>query len=605
MRYLRLLFMVCCTLCAFTGCLEEEAVPGSGEGEGWLVIGGITIDLETADGAAVTRGTFEAPDASELVYILTNTAENKGEIFNGTNFPPSKKLPCGNYRLEVKYGENKMSDKPYLYTYKEFTIAEGETTTLSGLSVGLACAIIHPKLTDELLAQYKDGYTLTLTNTEPTSITVTNDKDWFVPTGDTYTLTFNGTNQVGEAHTFSVSVNQAAAKNRYTLNCTPDLPVFQLPTQLEGDAWATKIYVNKITPNEISNASESNKTGIANQMVYQISEDGTNWTNATEEDGRTVFKGLKGSTTYQLRGYFNEMVSSNTVSVTTEAEAEVPNGDFEDLVETINKKDINQGGKYSPTGKRPDYQNTCSFTIKEPHYWASVNAKTCNDAASNQMSWFIVPSTYNTTLTWKAYRSFTPSTETPDIYKNLSAQNGDNAMVVRNVGWDLNGSTPDVSRKFFGPYYNTNIPSISNRSAGKLFIGSYNYSNGVETYNEGTTFTSRPSTLLGYYKYVNDDQDSSEKGVVTVTLLNGTTVIGKGTTELSAANDYIDFSVPIIYENKSTKATTLRIMITSSNHASYNQTEETAIIKTTNVATERESVSRGATLTIDNLTFEY
>ena len=46
-------------------------------------------------------------------------------------------------------------------------------------------------------------------------------------------------------------------------------------------------------------------------------------------------------------------------------------------------------------------------------------------------------------------------------------------------------------------------------------------------------------------------------------------------------------------------------MITSSNHASYHQSEETAAIKTSVSNGQYESASRGATFTIDNLTFTY
>lgn len=106
-----------------------------------------------------------------------------------------------------------------------------------------------------------------------------------------------------------------------------------------------------------------------------------------------------------------------------------------------------------------DYQNTCSFTIQEPTGWSSVNAKTCNTSAANQMSWFVVPSTYNTTLSWSSYRSFGMSTQTPDIYKGLSAQDGNNAMVIRNVAWDANGTTPSKTGGAFNTtYYNTNVP---------------------------------------------------------------------------------------------------------------------------------------------------
>ena len=50
-------------------------------------------------------------------------------------------------------------------------------------------------------------------------------------------------------------------------------------------------------------------------------------------------------------------------------------------------------------------------------------------------------------------------------------------MVVRNVAWDENGTTPPPHYKTRGSayYYSENVPSIANRSAGKLFLGSYSY----------------------------------------------------------------------------------------------------------------------------------
>ena len=273
---------------------------------------------------------------------------------------------------------------------------------------------------------------------------------------------------------------------------------------------------------------------------------------------------------------------------------------------------MNQGGRWSPTIGNPTYQSTCSFTIQEPTGWASVNDKTCNLSAANQMSWFVSPSTYNTTLSWTGTVPGIPifgggGTDTPDIYKGLTAQSGSNAMVVRNTAWDENGTSPENHYKTrTSPYYySENVPTIANRSAGKLFLGSYSYAGGSETYNEGTGFTSRPSALKGWYKYVNDPGDPTETGVVTVTLLNGQTVIGSGTANLPAAADYTEFSVPVTYTVTNQKATSLRVMITSSNHASYTQSEETSTIKTTAYYSRYESTSRGATLTIDNLTFTY
>lgn len=98
---------------------------------------------------------------------------------------------------------------------------------------------------------------------------------------------------------------------------------------------------------------------------------------------------------------------------------------------------------------------------------------------------------------------------------------------------------------------------------------------------------------------MNDSQDTSEKGTVTVQVLNETIVIASGELELGAVGEYTKFSVPLVYSNYELKATDLHIMISSSNHTNE------ADIKTTNYVNKEECCSRGAMLTIDNLTFSY
>ena len=387
-----------------------------------------------------------------------------------------------------------------------------------------------------------------------------------------------------------------------TISIPVKTPAFTITAE-EYDIWARRATV-KLT------AEDSQYQEAVDRYAVLFANSTGQWETvaSTLSQGRRVITGLNPDTRYQLRGSCNSgqdnVNYSGDLTLRTESAAAVPNGDFEEIAQTISVTDMNQGGKYSVWPV--NYQNTCSFTIQEPTGWASVNAKTCNLSAANQNSWFIIPSTYNTTLTWDAYRSFGMSTVTPDLYRDLTAQSGSNAMVVRNVAWDENGTTPGTSGGAFNTtYYNTNVPNIANRSAGKLFLGSYSYSGGSETYTEGVSFASRPSALKGWYKYANDGNDPTETGVVTVTLLNGQKVIATGTARLSAAADYTEFSVPVTYSVTNQKATTLRIMITSSNHASYNQSEESAAIKTSVSNGQYESASRGATLTIDNLTFTY
>ena len=387
-------------------------------------------------------------------------------------------------------------------------------------------------------------------------------------------------------------------------------PEFSITAE-EYDIWAKKATV-KLT------ATDPQYQEAVNRYAVLFANSSGQWIQAssTHKDNIYTISGLFPDTRYQIKGTCNSQQKNvnyhGNCTIHTEAAAGVPNGDFENLAQTINISDMNQGGKWSPTVGNPTYQSKCSFNVSEPVGWASVNAKTSNTSATNQMSWFVCPSTYNTTLSWTGTVPGIPifgggGTDTPDIYKNLTAQNGSNAMVVRNVAWDENGTTPPAHYKTRGSayYYSENVPSIANRSAGKLFLGTYSYSGNSESYNEGAAFSSRPSILKGWYKYTPDNKDGSETGVISVTLLNGKTVLASGTINLTAASDYTEFTVPLVYNVTDKKANLLKIMITSSNHASYSQSEETATIKTTDYYSRYESNSRGATLTIDNLNFIY
>ena len=310
---------------------------------------------------------------------------------------------------------------------------------------------------------------------------------------------------------------------------------------------------------------------------------GAEYTNYTTEGANITIKGLAKATQYTVRLEDSEGFISTLVSFTTEDELAVPNGDFENLTQTISLSDIPQGGKYSiwPI----DYQNTQTFAISEPTGWGSINSITCNINASNLNSWFVVPSTYNTTLSWRAYRDFGITTKTPDVYRDLTHQSGNNAMVVRNVGWDNNGTTPSSSSGAT-TYYCKNIPTVANASAGQLFLE--------------TSFSVRPEKLTGYYKYKLCDAnlDDTEKAKVTVTVYDSSNaVVGQGSVELGAQAIYTPFNVPVTYTVLK-KANKIKIMITSSNRAEGS-------VKVSDHLGEREASKYGAILTVDNLSFSY
>lgn len=334
------------------------------------------------------------------------------------------------------------------------------------------------------------------------------------------------------------------------------------------DVWATKAILTLAPSKERVN-------------VTSITLDGTSRSETFDELGKCTLSGLTANTTYNA---VITMANGITypVSFTTEAANQVPNGDFEDLTQTASETKMPMGGKFQAGAI--DYQNWETYTVSEPIGWKSINDQTCINI-NNKNSWFAVPSTYSTTVSWNAKWGIVNNQGTPDRYSGLTAQSGNSAMVVRNVGWDANGTTPANSGSFFNiTYYCTNVPTVANVSAGVLSLD--------------TDFATRPATLNGYYKYERDGQDGTENAVVTVTVLNGSTEIGKGTKELGAAADFTAFAVPVTYSVTNKKATSLKIMITSSNRAAGS-------VKVSDHLHEKEASKYGALLTVDNLTFSY
>ena len=340
------------------------------------------------------------------------------------------------------------------------------------------------------------------------------------------------------------------------------------------DVWATKATVS-MSPA----AMRSQVTAI----YLNDEQKGTTFNDYSQ----FTFTGLTPGTQYTAKAVLSNGTEA-TVTFTTEAAAGVPNGDFETLKsDAISVTEMLMGGQYKVSPKT--YTPWCSFTVSEPAKWTTINNKTCNLNAATLNTWFVIPSTYSTNITATAHCPGAKITgvkdATPEVYANLTAQNGNYAVVVRNVAWDNNGTNPATSGGAFNTtYYCENKPTIANRSAGQLSLD--------------TDFASRPTTLNGYYKYERDSQDGTENAVVTVTVLNGSTEIGKGTKELGAAAGFTEFAVPVTYSVTNKKATALKIMITSSNRAEGS-------IKTTDYLGTLEAWSYGAILTVDNLTFSY
>lgn len=390
-----------------------------------------------------------------------------------------------------------------------------------------------------------------------------------------------------------------------TVNLTDPLPKLGV-SAVGGRVWATRAYLSvaNMKPGETPSFFMSSNGPAAFVKVDAVLQD----------DGTYLLTGLEPATTYYVKVSVDgtEQGASSPNVFTTENAAQVPNGDFEQLHQTISAN-LQQGGRWSitaPIWTPAYYTTTADVAVNEADGWATTNAKTFYEGASTRNTWYMIPSVYNIGISWSSNQpdakvgviGQSAYSDTPAVYKNLTAQSGSNAMVIRNVAWDANGSSVSDKKQTgntdFSNYYCSNRPNVANRSAGKMFLGSYSFDGATETLNQGVSFGSRPVAITGYYKYEADSQSADEAGTVTVEILNGNDVIGRGHMELVAVGDYTLFTVPMTYGVVDRNATALRILFSSSNRPDSE-------IVTTDYCNKLECCSRGSALTVDNLKFNY
>lgn len=313
--------------------------------------------------------------------------------------------------------------------------------------------------------------------------------------------------------------------------------------------------------------------------------------------GEIYVTGLNPSTTYRMACSLLPAPRgadySNWELFTTEAAAQLPNGDFEETRTTIDYKDMPSGGRYSQNMVEIfNYQNHVSWKENTPRRWANTNAKTfCRDAMHHN-TWYMQPSCVTLTTENAFSQSF--------------------AVELRSVAWDIEGEEIADYLQANPPFtnYSRNVPHISWRAAGKLFLGSYSFDplTMEEVYDEGIAFRSRPSSLNGYYRFLPCEDMPTDRGLVTVEVVSdrtdGTAVtIASGRVELPLSAGYKAFTVPLTYDGHfGEKATRIKVMFSSSMTVGTILEESAGIVTTPDPVT---SASVGGRLSLDNITLSY
>ncbi len=281
--------------------------------------------------------------------------------------------------------------------------------------------------------------------------------------------------------------------------------------------------------------------------------------------GEITITGLAAGTTYNIKTSMDGTSYCTPIAIATETAAQVTNAAMEDWYSYQC-----YSGKVTWVGI-PCYEWQPKASATASDYWATRNTMTTSQRAG--------ASCY--------YTCFSGTVSATGVTGN--------AAEIRTVGWG-EGNT------FLG-YINSSIV-IKNKTAGMMFMGSYSYSNGTETFNYGRPFTSRPTSLTFSYKYHSVNSEGYKAYVVVENRSNGTVEIGRG--EISSSTETVGFNkvtVPITYSRKDLKATHMYIVFISSTASS----PEVECVKGSNSAFYGYSDSsyQGSKLTVDDITLNY
>ncbi len=357
---------------------------------------------------------------------------------------------------------------------------------------------------------------------------------------------------------------------------------------IEVDAFARVARI-RIIPNDpelLSMITEYASIFISDTELPIISRD--------IENGYIMVMGLSSSTTYNFRSTIMTQPDENDftspVPATTEGTPSLPNCDFEDTKESIKYDDLPSGGRYSQNSVAIfNRQNFTTYHLSTPvKGWANTNAKTFCRGASNKNTWYMQPSVFSVT----------------------DAANGAYGVKLTSVGYDLNGPEIQPYLQESKPYtdYSKNIPEISHRAAGKLFLGEYSFNpeSGEEVYKEGISFNARPLSLNGYYRFIPATNSRDERALIKVEVLgvhNGEeTVLACKEYLLAFASGYTAFSVPIDYPVFGAKASSIRVMFSSSAKYGSIEQEDAGVALYFDPQT---ATATGNQLWVDNITLGY
>lgn len=350
----------------------------------------------------------------------------------------------------------------------------------------------------------------------------------------------------------------------------------------EGDVWAKKATVFLVGDTE----GTSEYLKIAKDITIQCKTETGNWFTPmqTKEKDAIEITGLESNTNYTLKAEIrgtNTITVKNEVSIKTEEELQIPNSGFEEWSESKVWSSI---GTVTTGG----YDIYAYYPYKSNPWWSTRNDKTTQGKASYSWYYAAYPGTVPTnagsmhTASWHLNK-FGGQHLSTDAYK------GDVAMEIATIGWGNNSWTSQSGAQ----------SGCDQRTAGALFIGSYNRSSQTESH--GHEFSSRPASVHFFYKFYSYNGESAQAYALLEDENRET--IGRGDLIISeSSNSYKEGIITIDYtKNKTAKFVTIMFLSTNATSPS------TLAIGGDRIAWWGYDDSRhiGSVLTVDEVSLEY
>lgn len=312
--------------------------------------------------------------------------------------------------------------------------------------------------------------------------------------------------EVSEMTSSEVDIKGILGTKQFDAKLPVQAPVYNITV----DAYARKaeFHIENATPALTEYIAANGKVYFEGGLVSSVN------INNDIEGGIITVTGLQGSqdySGYQLKvgGFYKDVEK-----FTTENPNDEINGNFSNLVNTINRP-INAGGSWKYTALGSSTYNHTRIEVSEPAGWASLNQKTCYEGSSVENTWFMVPSTM---------------------------MESNREVLIRSVYYDHYGKLPaedyfsNIRKKF-----SRNSPSaFAGNSPGELFLGSYSF-DGTETRTNGIEFHSRPSTFSFTY---NASPINGEHGAFEITVYGaGDEVLSTVSQDLTASGQDTDVTI--------------------------------------------------------------